>query len=121
MARGPVLTFQQCPSFFLFGVCLSVPIIIAICNCLFMALRKLLATCTLTEVSKRQLQAHCANWPPARIIIVFHLSKQTVQFRALTPLFGNGAGAHGIGKISGVLTKIGKLDMSLCMKFPLLD
>ena len=27
---------------------------------------------------------------------------------ALTPLFGNGAGAHGIGKISGVLTKIGK-------------
>ena len=27
--------------------------------------------------------------------------------RALTPLFGNGAGAHGIGKISGVLTKIG--------------
>ena len=28
--------------------------------------------------------------------------------RALTPLFGNGAGAHGIGKISGVMTKIGK-------------
>ena len=34
MARGPVVTFQQCPSFFLFGVCLSVPIIIAVCNCL---------------------------------------------------------------------------------------
>ena len=34
-------------------------------------------------------------------------------FRALTPLFGNGAGAHGIGKISGVLTKIGKLDIAL--------
>ena len=33
--------------------------------------------------------------------------------RALTPLFGNGAGAHGIGKISGVLTKIGKLDIVL--------
>ena len=31
--------------------------------------------------------------------------------RALTPLFGNGARAHGIGKISGVLTKIGKLDI----------
>ena len=30
--------------------------------------------------------------------------------KALTPLFGNGAGAHGIGKISGVLTKIGKFD-----------
>ena len=31
--------------------------------------------------------------------------------RALAPLFGNRAGAHGIGKISGVLTKIGKLDI----------
>ena len=29
--------------------------------------------------------------------------------RALTPLFGNGAGALGIGKISGVSTKIGKI------------
>ena len=33
--------------------------------------------------------------------------------RALTPLFGKGAGAHGIGKISGVLTKIGKFDIVL--------
>ena len=33
--------------------------------------------------------------------------------RALTPLFGNGAEAHGTGKISGVLTKIGKLDIVL--------
>ena len=33
--------------------------------------------------------------------------------RALTPLFGNGAGAHGIGKISGVLTEIGKFDIIL--------
>ena len=33
--------------------------------------------------------------------------------RALTPLFGNWAGAHGIGKISGVLTKIGKFDIVL--------
>ena len=33
--------------------------------------------------------------------------------RALTPLFGNGAGAHGIGKISGVLPKIGKFDIVL--------
>ena len=33
--------------------------------------------------------------------------------RALTPLFGNGAGAHGIGKISDVLTKIGKFDIVL--------
>ena len=28
-----------------------------------------MATCTLTEVSKRQLQAHCANWSLTRIII----------------------------------------------------
>ena len=35
------------------------------------------------------------------------------KHRALTPLFGNGARAHGIGKISGVLTKIGKFDMVL--------
>ena len=33
--------------------------------------------------------------------------------RALTPLFENGAGAHGIEKISNVLTKIGKLDIVL--------
>ena len=34
----------------------------------------------------------------------------TVTFyRALTPLFGNGAAAHGIEKISGVWTKIGKI------------
>ena len=36
----------------------------------------------------------------------------SVSTRALTPLFGNGAGAHGIGKISGVLTKIGKFDIA---------
>ena len=34
------------------------------------------------------------------------------KLRALTPLFGNGAGAHGIGEISCVLTKIGKFDGS---------
>ena len=33
--------------------------------------------------------------------------------KCLTPLFGNGAGAHGIGKFSGVLTKIGKFDIVL--------
>ena len=34
---------------------------------------------------------------------------------ALTPLFGNGAGAYdGIGKISGVLTEIGKFDGYIC-------
>ena len=31
--------------------------------------------------------------------------------KAITPLFGNGAGAHGIGKISHVLTKIEKFDI----------
>ena len=33
--------------------------------------------------------------------------------RALTPLFGNGVRAHGIGKMSGVLTKIEKFDIVL--------
>ena len=32
---------------------------------------------------------------------------------ALTPLFGNGAGAHGIGKISSILNEIGKFDIIL--------
>ena len=40
------------------------------------------------------------------------LTGNTVD-RALTPIFGNGAGAHGIAKISGVLTKIRKFDIVL--------
>ena len=48
------------------------------------------------------------------VIKRFSLHKTRNFFtRALTPLFGNGAGAHGIGKISGVLTKIGKFDIVL--------
>ena len=47
--------------------------------------------------------------------------KRTIWVRALTPLFGNGAGAHGIGKISGVLTKIGKFDIVLMYDISLLD
>ena len=43
----------------------------------------------------------------------YHPSLSAVASRALTPLFGNGAGAHGIGKISGVLTEIGKFDIIL--------
>ena len=43
------------------------------------------------------------------------------ETRALTPLFGNLAGAHGIGKISSVLTKFGKYDIVFIMTFPLLD
>ena len=39
------------------------------------------------------------------------LIAQSIPIRALTLLFGNGAGAHGIGKISGILTKIGKFDI----------
>ena len=35
------------------------------------------------------------------------------QVVALTPLFGNGAGAHGIGKISSILIEIGKFDIIL--------
>ena len=48
------------------------------------------------------------------VIKRFSLHKTRIFItRALTPLFGNGAGAHGIGKISGVLTKIGKFDIVL--------
>ena len=36
-----------------------------------------------------------------------------IKYRALTHLFGNGARAHGIGKIGGVLTKIRKFDIVL--------
>ena len=38
-----------------------------------------------------------------------HFMVPSLCNRALTPLFGNGAGALGIGKISGVSTKIGKI------------
>ena len=59
------------------------------------------------------------NFCDHRISVVVqsvHMSVVSQQFplnRALTPLFGNGAGAHGIGKISCVLTKIGKFDIVL--------
>ena len=42
-----------------------------------------------------------------------------VYTRALTPLFGNGSIAHGIGKISSVLTKIGKFDIVLMYDLPI--
>ena len=38
--------------------------------------------------------------------------------RALTPVFGNGAGAHGIGKISGILSKIGKFVLMYGVSIP---
>ena len=39
------------------------------------------------------------------------LNRISKYSRSLTPLFGNGAGAYGIGKISMVLTKIGKISI----------
>ena len=48
-----------------------------------------------------------------RLRIAYLAQCTTRVYRALTPLFGNGAGAHGIRKISGVLTKIGKFDIVL--------
>ena len=39
--------------------------------------------------------------------------ESSLNGRALTPLFGNRAGGHGIGKINGVLTKFGKFDIVL--------
>ena len=44
-----------------------------------------------------------------RLIEMILLSTQNKRL----PLFGNGAGAYGIGKISGVLTEIGKFDIIL--------
>ena len=41
--------------------------------------------------------------------------------RALTPLFGNGAGAFRIGKNSVILIKIGKNTKFYALKFLLLD
>ena len=48
-----------------------------------------------------------------------HVAAGIVQHcdRALTPLFGNGAGAFRIGKNSVVLTKIGKKYKVLCIEF----
>ena len=43
-------------------------------------------------------------------------SNDLILFRALTPLFGNGAGAFRIGKNSVVLTKIGKMYKVLCIE-----
>ena len=40
----------------------------------------------------------------------------SIKVRALTPLFGNGAGAFRIGKNSVVLTKIGKIYNVLCIE-----
>ena len=50
----------------------------------------------------------------AQILVrpMFSLSQRIC--RALTPLFENGAGAYGIGNISGVLTKIVKFDGYIC-------
>ena len=45
--------------------------------------------------------------------VLYKTGKNSHHIRALTPLFGNGAGAHGIGEISGVLTKIEKFDIVL--------
>ena len=55
------------------------------------------------------------------LLMVVHLYICTFEpahdARALTPLFGNGARAHGLGKISCVFAKIVNFDIFL----PLLD
>ena len=51
--------------------------------------------------------------PGTCILFFLVLGAYIDNIRALTPLFGNGAGAHGIGKISDVLTKIGKGPLTL--------
>ena len=58
----------------------------------------------------------CSNNDP-RLTLTYVTSRSNLlpnAFAGLShPLFGNGAGAHGIGKISGVLTDIGKFDIIL--------
>ena len=53
------------------------------------------------------------NLPPLDVLRGCISDCSDTQYRALTPLFGNGAGAHGIGKVSDVFTKIGKFDIFL--------
>ena len=48
-----------------------------------------------------------------KIALVAYVICLLSGIRALTPLFGIGAEVHGIGKISCVLTKIGKFDIVL--------
>ena len=50
--------------------------------------------------------------------VVYYLEP---SYRALAPLFGNGAGAFRIGKNSVILTKIGKNQNVLCMKLLMLN
>ena len=42
-------------------------------------------------------------------LVPFFIQSLKMGARALTPLFGNGAGALGLGKISVISTKIGKI------------
>ena len=54
--------------------------------------------------SKNDRYAKLTNMPVKRTNIDFYAINFQNNIRALTHLFGNGAGAHGIGKIRGVLT-----------------
>ena len=49
----------------------------------------------------------------SKIKTLIYENESITSSRALTPLLGNGAGAHGIGKIGCILTKIGKFDIVL--------
>ena len=57
------------------------------------------------------------------ILMIFDLLTSP---RTLRHLFGNGAGAHGIGKISGIFAKIGKFyivlmnDVSIARLIPII-
>ena len=56
-----------------------------------------------------------------RHYLTFDLIVVLTLGRALTPLFGNGAGTFRIGKNSVVLIKIGKKYKVLCIEVLLLD
>ena len=74
---------------------------------------------SLTTLIRHQREKNAQSWMIGRDLIGSTREFFVVpafRFRALTPLFGNGAGAFRIGKNSVVLTKIGKMFKVLCIE-----
>ena len=66
-------------------------------------------------LNQRKEENECRNYFMLNLRVSMHPGRDGTHdpCSALTPLFGNGARAHGIGKISSVFTKIGKFDIIL--------
>ena len=74
------------------------------CNGTPFTVEKILPLVGLEPLTARSVGQHLNPWATM------------AQTRALTPLFGNGAGAFRIGKNSVVLIKIGKKYKVLCIE-----